>query len=155
VSRKAIWEEVEKLNREGTTVFLTTQYLEEADQLADRVGIISAGRIVSEGTPGQLKAEIGRPHIEVVLADGPTEEAGRVLSRFGKCLPSRDGASLVELEAGAAGVAPVVRALDEAGLTVESLDLVEPTLDDVFVAKTGQHLEGDDEDTSEHAELPG
>ncbi|MGI9557484.1 MAG: DUF4162 domain-containing protein, partial [Solirubrobacterales bacterium] len=153
--RKAIWEEVEKLNREGTTVFLTTQYLEEADQLADRVGIISAGLIVAEGTPDQLKSEIGRPHIEVVLVDGETAEAERVLQRFGKCLPSRNGAALVELEGGASGVAAVVRGLDDAGLTVASLDLVEPSLDDVFLAKTGQHLEGADEDTGEHDEVGG
>jgi ABC-2 type transport system ATP-binding protein len=144
VSRKAIWEEVEKLNREGTTVFLTTQYLEEADQLADRVGIIDDGKIVAEGTPGVLKAEIGRPHLEVVLADGTMDRAEEILRRFGRPLPAKDGAALVELERGAAGVAPVVRALDEAGLVVESLDLVRPTLDDVFVAKTGYHLEGSD-----------
>ena len=65
VSRKAIWEEVTKLNDEGTTVFLTTQYLEEADQLADRVGIISAGKIVAEGTPTSLKAEVGNPRLEL------------------------------------------------------------------------------------------
>jgi ABC-2 type transport system ATP-binding protein len=75
VSRKAIWEEVEKLNREGTTVFLTTQYLEEADMLADRVGIIDDGRIVAEGTPTSLKAEIGRPHLEVRLAEGEFDRA--------------------------------------------------------------------------------
>ena len=142
VSRKAIWEEVDKLNREGTTVFLTTQYLEEADNLADRVGIIDNGEIVAEGTPGSLKAEIGRPHLEVKVADAAAEQADEILARFGKCLPAKDGIALVELETGAAGVAPVVRALDEAGLAVESLDLVEPTLDDVFVAKTGYHLEG-------------
>src|ERR687892_558877 len=68
VSRQAIWEEVQKLNREGTTVFLTTQYLEEADRLADKVGIISAGRLVAEGTPTALKAEVGRPHLELSLA---------------------------------------------------------------------------------------
>ena len=152
VSRKAIWEEVEKLNREGTTVFLTTQYLEEADQLADRVGIIDNGRIVAEGTPGSLKAEIGRPHLEVKVADAGAEQANEILRRFGRCLPSRDGVALVELETGAAGVAPVVRALDEAGLAVESLDLVEPTLDDVFVAKTGYHLEGADTEGAEAAE---
>jgi ABC-2 type transport system ATP-binding protein len=146
VSRKSIWEEVEKLNNEGTTVFLTTQYLEEADNLADRVGIIDNGRIVVEGTPGSLKAEIGRPHLEVKVADAAAEQADEILARFGKCLPSRDGVALVELETGAAGVAPVVRALDDAGLAVESLDLVEPTLDDVFVAKTGYHLEGADTD---------
>jgi ABC-2 type transport system ATP-binding protein len=142
VSRKSIWEEVEKLNREGTTVFLTTQYLEEADQLADRVGIIDDGRLVAEGTPQALKAEIGRPHLEVVLSDRGMDRAEEIMSRFGKPLPAKDGAALVELERGAAGVAPVVRALDEAGLVVESLDLVQPTLDDVFVAKTGYHLEG-------------
>jgi ABC-2 type transport system ATP-binding protein len=142
VSRKAIWEEVDKLNKEGTTVFLTTQYLEEADQLADEVGIIDDGLIVAEGTPAALKAEVGKPHLEVVLVDGTPEQAGEVLSRFGRQLPSKDGAVLVELEGGATGVAPVVRALDEAGLAVESLDLVEPTLDDVFVDKTGYHLEG-------------
>jgi ABC-2 type transport system ATP-binding protein len=142
VSRKSIWEEVEKLNREGTTVFLTTQYLEEADKLADRVGIIDDGRLVAEGTPGALKAEIGRPHLEVVLSDGRMDRAEEIMCRFGKPLPAKDGAALVELERGAAGVAPVVRALDEAGLVVESLDLVQPTLDDVFVAKTGYHLEG-------------
>jgi ABC-2 type transport system ATP-binding protein len=144
VSRKSIWEEVEKLNNEGTTVFLTTQYLEEADNLADRVGIIDNGEIVAEGTPGSLKAEIGRPHLEVSVADAAAEQADEILARFGRCLPSRDGIALVELETGAAGVAPVVRALDDAGLAVESLDLVEPTLDDVFVAKTGYHLEGAD-----------
>jgi ABC-2 type transport system ATP-binding protein len=153
VSRKAIWEEVEKLNREGTTVFLTTQYLEEADNLADRVGIIDNGRIVAEGTPTSLKAEVGHPHLEVRVADGTAERAGEVMARFGKSMPSRDGVALVELESGAAGVAPVVRALDDAGLLVESLDLVEPTLDDVFVEKTGYHLEGADE-AEKQAELP-
>jgi ABC-2 type transport system ATP-binding protein len=146
VSRRTIWEEVEKLNDEGTTVFLTTQYLEEADQLADRVGIIDEGKLVAEGTPGSLKAEVGRPHLEVrVSGDGAEANAERVVAGFGKSLPARDGAILVELEHGAAEVAPVVRALDEAGLAVESLDLVQPTLDDVFVAKTGHHLEADDE----------
>src|SRR5918995_722294 len=152
VSRKSIWEEVEKLNREGTTVFLTTQYLEEADNLADRVGIIDDGRIVAEGTPAVLKAEVGRPHLEVVLADGRMDRAEEILRRFGRPLPAKDGAALVELEGGASGVAPVVRALDEAGLVVESLDLVQPTLDDVFVAKTGYHLEGSDTGEQEAVE---
>jgi ABC-2 type transport system ATP-binding protein len=153
VSRQAIWEEVEKLNKEGTTVFLTTQYLEEADKLADRVGIISAGKLVTEGTPKALKAEVGRPHLELSLASDEGADTARceeILARFGKPMPSRDGLLLVELQEGAAEVGGVVRALDEAGLAIDSLDLVEPTLDDVFVAETGQHLEGDDE-----AEEPG
>ena len=149
VSRRTIWEEVEDLNREGTTVFLTTQYLEEADQLADRVGIIDVGRIVAEDTPGRLKAQIGHPHLEIKLIDGNVERAEGIVARFGKALPSKDGAVLVELEGGAVEVAPVVRALDEAGLTVEALDLVEPSLDDVFVAKTGHHLEPEEPEAGE------
>ena len=144
VSRKAIWEEVSKLNPEGTTVFLTTQYLEEADQLANRVGIIDDGKLVAEGTPQELKGEIGNPHLELSLAEGTASQASEVLARFGKPLPGKDGKLLVELEGGATEIAPVVRALDEAGIAVESLELVEPSLDDVFVAKTGYHLEGDD-----------
>ncbi len=144
VSRKSIWSEVEALNREGTTVFLTTQYLEEADQLADRVGIIASGRIVAEGTPAALKAEVGKPRMELVLASGERSACMEVLGRFGDPLPPRDGTLMVEVATGSAAIAPVVRALDEAGITVESLDVVEPTLDDVFVAKTGQHLEGDE-----------
>jgi len=142
VSRKSIWEEVEALNREGTTVFLTTQYLEEADQLADRVGIISAGRIVAEGTPDSLKAEVGKPRMELLLAAGERTDCMEVLSRFGAPLPPKDGKLMIEVAEGVAAIAPVVRALDEAGILVESLDVVEPTLDDVFVEKTGQHLEG-------------
>jgi ABC-2 type transport system ATP-binding protein len=151
VSRKAIWEEVEKLNREGTTVFLTTQYLEEADQLADRVGIIDRGEIVAEGTPGSLKAAVGRPHLELALADGTADQAQEVVARFGRPLPSKDGKVLVELERGAAQVAGVVRGLDDAGIAVESLELVEPTLDDVFVNKTGHHLEVEEGEEGEQA----
>jgi len=151
VSRQAIWEEVQKLNNEGTTVFLTTQYLEEADKLADRVGIISGGLLVAEGTPTALKAQVGRPHLELSLAGGDDPaHCEEILARFGKPLPARDGKLLVELQHGASEVGPIVRALDEAGLAVESLDLVQPTLDDVFVAKTGQHLEGDEKDTGEN-----
>ena len=142
VSRKSIWEEVEALNREGTTVFLTTQYLEEADQLADRVGIIANGRIVAEGTPDELKNEVGKPRMELILAEGDQGACMEVLGRFGAPLPPKDGKLMIEVAEGVAAIAPVVRALDEAGILVESLDVVEPTLDDVFVDKTGQHLEG-------------
>jgi ABC-2 type transport system ATP-binding protein len=151
VSRKTIWEEVQALNEEGTTVFLTTQYLEEADQLADNVGIIDSGRIVAEGTPERLKAEIGNPHIQLHLADGSVARAEEVCARIGKLLPPKDGRTvLVEVENGAADIPRVVRALDEGGIAVESLELVRPTLDDVFVAKTGYHLE--EEDATEDGE---
>ena len=152
VSRKAIWEEVQALNDDGATIFLTTQYLEEADQLADRVGIIAGGLLVAEDTPNALKAEVGRPHVEISICDGEVERARDVVKDLGKPLPPKDGMILLELEGGATGIAPVVRALDEAGLAVEGLDLVEPTLDDVFVQKTGYHLEGDDEEAAPEAE---
>jgi ABC-2 type transport system ATP-binding protein len=154
VSRKTIWEKVAELNRAGTTVFLTTQYLEEADQLANRVGIIDRGLLVAEGTPAELKTQVGLPHLELTLADGPTEAAREVCERFGRGLPSKDGKVLVELEHGASEVAPVVRALDEAGIAVESLELVEPSLDDVFVEKTGYHLEPEDEGPEESEAQP-
>jgi ABC-2 type transport system ATP-binding protein len=144
VSRRTIWDEVRALNDEGTTVFLTTQYLEEADQLADNVGIIDGGRIVAEGTPESLKAEIGNPHIRLQLEEGSTEAAERACAEIGQLLPPVDGNTvLVEVENGAADIPRVVRALDEAGIGVGSLELVKPTLDDVFVAKTGYHLAQD------------
>jgi ABC-2 type transport system ATP-binding protein len=152
VSRKTIWAEVRMLNDGGTTVFLTTQYLEEADQLADNVGIIDSGRIVAEGTPESLKAEFGHPHIQLQLAAGSVVEAEAVLAPIGRLLPPKDGKKvLVEVENGAADIPPVVRALDEAGIAVESLELVRPTLDDVFVAKTGYHLEEESEENAEEA----
>ena len=150
VSRKTIWEEVRALNDDGTTVFLTTQYLEEADQLADNVGIIDSGRIVAEGTPESLKAEIGHPHIQLQLAAGSVAEAEAILAPVGKLLPPKDGKKvLVEVEGGAAEIPRVVRILDEAGIAVESLELVRPTLDDVFVEKTGYHLEEESEENAE------
>ena len=154
VSRKTIWEEVAELNREGTTVFLTTQYLEEADQLANRVGIIDDGKLVAEDTPESLKAQVGRPHLELSLAAEVADRANEVVSRFGKPLPAKDGKILVELAGGASEVAPVVVALDESGIAVESLELVQPSLDDVFVAKTGYHLEAEEEDTGEQEVEP-
>ena len=147
VSRKTIWEEVRALNDEGTTVFLTTQYLEEADQLADNVGIIDSGRIVAEGTPESLKAEMGSPHVQLQLEEGSIVEAEEICGRIGKLLPPKDGRTvLVEVENGAADIPRVVRALDDAGIGVGALELVQPTLDDVFVAKTGYHLESEEEE---------
>ncbi len=145
-SRLTLWEEVRRLRGEGTTVFLTTQYLEEADQLADRVAIIAGGRLVAEGSPTALKSEVGRPHLDISLAGRwDREHARAVLARFGDDRPSGDDARVsVTLQRGASEIAPIVRALDDAGLQVEALEIVQPTLDDVFLEKTGQRLEGDD-----------
>ena len=137
-SRTALWEEVGRLARdEGVTVFLTTQYLEEADVLADRVGIIDHGHIVAEGTPAALKAQVGRPTVEALPADPRIAD---VLARFGDPVPSAKGVA-VRL-AGHADLAGIVRALDSENLQVENLQLHQPSLDDVFLAKTGRSLEG-------------
>ncbi len=143
-SRNALWAEVARLARdEGVTVFLTTQYLEEADLLADRVGIIDHGRIVAEGTPVSLKAEIGRPSVEAIPAD-PAELAAvsRTLARFGAPVPGSPKAASVRLDGGEEALADVVRAFDAEGLHLQHLQLHAPTLDDVFLAKTGRSLEG-------------
>ena len=143
-SRSALWDEVTRLTREdGVTVFLTTQYLEEADALADRVGIIDRGRIVAEGTPQALKDEIGRPSVEIVPAKEDDHEAlVAVLSRFGESVPALSQSVAVRLRGGESQLAEVVRALDSAGISVSQLRLHAPTLDDVFLEKTGRSLEG-------------
>ncbi|MGB2954264.1 MAG: ATP-binding cassette domain-containing protein [Gaiellaceae bacterium] len=151
-SRTALWEEVGRLAREdGVTVFLTTQYLEEADVLADRVGIIDHGRIVAEGTPAALKAQVGRPTVEAIPDDpAERERLASVLAGFGEPVPSPKGVA-VRLRSGDDDLAEVVRALDAEGLKVEHLQLHQPSLDDVFLAKTGRSLEGEAPDEEQLA----
>ena len=153
-SRADMWNEVARLAREdGVTVFLTTQYLEEADVLADRVAIIDHGRIVAEGTPEALKAEIGRPSVEAVPADrGDRDAVARLLARFGSPVPAPPGAAAVRLESGE-DLASVVRALDGGGIRVADLQLHQPSLDDVFLAKTGRKLDADEEQAEQQAEV--
>lgn len=144
-SRSAIWAEVRRLAREeGVTVFLTTQYLEEADQLSDRIAIIDHGTIVAEGTPECLKAEIGRPSVEALPAHADDNPAlAEVLMQFGEPVPARSKEAVaVRLASGAVDLADIVRLIDRRGLRIASLNLHEPTLDDVFLAKTGYSLEG-------------
>ena len=143
-SRQALWEEVRRLNSEhGTTVFLTTQYLEEADQLADRIAIIDGGRIVRQGSPSELKATVGAPTLRIDVGDGDDAVARSVLSRFGSQRPAREGRVAVGLEGGAAHLAEVIRALDQAGVGVAHFELDAPSLDDVFAEAAGRRLEGD------------
>ena len=143
-SRTALWAEVGRLAREdGVTVFLTTQYLEEADMLADRVGIIDEGRIVAEGTPPELKAEIGHPTVEVIPADPDQRpELARILEQFGEPAQVSPKSLAVRLTGDDFGLADVVRALDAEDIHVDHLQLHAPSLDDVFLAKTGRTLEG-------------
>ena len=143
-SRTALWEEVARLaHDEGMTVFLTTQYLEEADILADRIGIIDHGSIVAEGTPTALKAEIGSPSVEVTPTDPDAgDRLGELLAGFGETRRNGQASVTVQLPGGEAELAEVVRILDRADLHVQTLQLHQPSLDDVFLAKTGRKLEG-------------
>jgi len=155
-SRSALWEEVARLARdEGMTVFLTTQYLEEADVLADRIGIIDHGHIVAEGTTSQLKADIGGPSVEVTPAE--PDEGGRLaelLTEFGEMRRDGNGSVTVQLPGGEGELAEVIRILDRADLRVETLQLHQPSLDDVFLAKTGRKLEGSGDGAETADETP-
>ena len=142
-SRARVWEEVRALNSElGTTIFLTTQYLEEADALCGRVGIINHGQIVAEGTPDDLKRSVGSDVIQVTLNTDDAEAAEALLK-----LPNVDKvdlgprALLVSVSNGAAAVSPVAIALDAIGASVAELTLRTPTLDDVFLELTGDRIE--------------
>jgi len=156
-SRAALWDEVRRLAGDGVTVFLTTQYLEEADVLADRVGIIDKGRIVAEGTPTELKASIGRPSVEAIPEDpGERERLGAVLARFGEPAAASSNGVAVRLPEGVSDLADIIRAIDGEDLRIADLRLHTPTLDDVFLAKTGRSLEGAGDHADEQpAQSPG
>jgi ABC-2 type transport system ATP-binding protein len=142
-SRTALWHEVRSLARDdGVTVFLTTQYLDEADALADHVDIINAGRIVASDTPHALKAEFGRPTVIVRPVDeANTGALAAALAEFGRPSTAGGAAEAVQLLAGV-DLSDIVRALDGRGIAVAELRLQAPSLDDVFLAKTGHSLEG-------------
>jgi ABC-2 type transport system ATP-binding protein len=150
-SRAAIWEEVRRLNVElGMTIFLTTQYLEEADRLADEVAIINKGRIVAHGTPDELKREVGEEVVE--LQFGSCEDAARAYDVLAPIAPNRQAANRdLRLYFGRAAenVPELVRALDGAGLRLQGLTIEQPTLDDVFLRVTGEALEHEVDEAAE------
>jgi ABC-2 type transport system ATP-binding protein len=147
VSRARVWDEVRRLNREqGMTIFLTTQYLEEADELCDRVGIIAAGRIVAEGTPGDLKRAIGADVIVARVAGDADAARGAVAG-----LPGIDSVHvqhdtlIIATRDGSAALSPVAVELNGCGVRVLDITLRTPTLDDVFFEATGAHIRKEDE----------
>ena len=151
VSRARVWEEVRRLNAElGVTIFLTTQYLEEADRLADRVGIIDRGRIVAEGTPAELKKSVGQDLVVVSTRVGSFATDGAVDRLRGLAaverVEARDGEISLSTPDGPRTVGRVAVALEEAGVAVEGLTLRTPTLDDVFLEVTGNRMRGPDEE---------
>jgi ABC-2 type transport system ATP-binding protein len=149
-SRLTVWDEVRRINASGTTVFLTTQYLEEADKLCDYVAIIDAGQIVAEGTPASLKAELGHDVVSVTL-DGADPETTRnalgELPGLERIVVEAD-ALLLYVDDGPALIAQIVRNLDREQLRVGAISVARPSLDDVFLQATGRRLEGAEEESS-------
>jgi ABC-2 type transport system ATP-binding protein len=141
-SRRDVWREVRRLNRElGITIFLTTQYLEEADELADMVAIIVAGKIVAEGSPAKLKAAMGEESINLVFDNPELAEKGQsTLEPMGDRIQLDRDTVRLYLSKAAGSIPTVINRLQSVGLTPVSLTLTQPTLDDVFLQVTGQRL---------------
>jgi ABC-2 type transport system ATP-binding protein len=140
-SRAGIWDEVRRLaNEDGVAVFLTTQYLDEADALADRIAIIDRGRIAAQGSPHELKARIGDRSVVVRVGAEQAVAVAGVLSTFGHASAAADGAVRCQLRGDGVDLAVIVRALDVANVKVESLSVHAPTLDDVFFSETGRPM---------------
>jgi ABC-2 type transport system ATP-binding protein len=145
-SRIALWATIEGLVSGGATVLLTTQYLDEADRLADQLAVIDHGRVIAEGTPAELKAETGGERLELRLADRTSGAAAlEALAPLTDGSPRAEGAVLiVPLRQRAGAVVEAVRRLDQAGVAVDDLAVVTATLDDVFLQLTGHAAEGEE-----------
>ncbi len=148
VSRTRVWDEVRRLNEElGMTILLTTQYLEEADLLAHRVGIIDGGRLVAEGTPTELKRQVADDLIVARIDGDPGHAAAALASVAGiRVVDATDHEVMVATGDGAAAIGPVAVALAEAAIELRDLTLRTPTLDDVFLEMTGNRLRADETD---------
>jgi ABC-2 type transport system ATP-binding protein len=148
ITREAVWRYVQDLNtRLGVTFFLTTQYLEEADRLAENIAIMDAGKIVASGSPAELKATISADAISLKFGEkSALQQAEALLRRFEGAEDVRvtNDEAILYIRDGAGAVAQVVRSLDDAGLPVTSLQLTQATLDDVFLRATGHHLEAEE-----------
>jgi ABC-2 type transport system ATP-binding protein len=146
-SRIGLWEAIEALVTGGTTVLLTTQYLDEADRLADRIAVIDHGALIAEGTPASLKARVGGERLEIRLENGQSEEAIAVLRALADGQPSvEDGSVRVPLRDRRGAITEAVRRLDAAGVAIDDIALRTPTLDDVFLTLTGHAAEEEAEE---------
>jgi ABC-2 type transport system ATP-binding protein len=144
-SRLGLWELIEGLVSEGTTVLLTTQYLDEADRLCDRIAVIDRGLVIAEGTPSELKRQVGGERLEIHLGDGSEpDRAIEALAGFGDRPYLEDGSVRVPLRDRQGAIARAVRQLDDAGVAIDDIAVVTPTLDDVFLQLTGHAAEEDE-----------
>ena len=144
-SRLGLWELIERLVSEGTSVLLTTQYLDEADRLCDRISVIDQGLVIAEGTPEELKRQVGGERLDIRLGDvAERDRAIEALVGFGDTAPyAEDGSVRVPLRERKGAIARAVRQLDDAGVAIDDIVIVTPTLDDVFLQLTGHAAEED------------
>jgi len=147
-SRIGLWDAIEALVSEGTTVLLTTQYLDEADRLADRIAVIDQGLVIAEGTPDELKDQVGGERLDIHLCDGQRgEEAVAALASIASDRPFlEDGSVRVPVAQRRGTIAEAVRALDDAGIAIDDISVSVPTLDDVFLNLTGRPAEPETEE---------
>jgi ABC-2 type transport system ATP-binding protein len=145
-SRIALWETIEECVAGGTTVLLTTQYLDEADRLADRIAVIDRGRVIAEGTPDELKSQVGGERLEVSVGDPEqAEAAARAMAEVADGSPGADGRLVsAPIRRRDGVIVEAVRRLDDAGVEVDDLTVRRPTLDDVFITLTGHAAEAVD-----------
>ncbi|MFG2622324.1 ATP-binding cassette domain-containing protein [Streptomyces sp. NPDC048507] len=156
-NRQALWDVIEELVAGGTTLLLTTQYLEEADRLAHDIAVVDQGKVIARGTSDQLKAQTGGERVEVVVHERDhIATARQVLAGFGKgeaTVEEHTRKLTVPVSGGAKLLAEVIRELDSRGIEIDDIGLRRPTLDDVFISLTGHAAErGADEDTTAGAE---
>jgi ABC-2 type transport system ATP-binding protein len=146
-SRIGLWDAMEALVAGGTTVLLTTQYLDEADRLADRIAVIDRGLVIAEGTASELKQEVGGDRLEIHLCDdGRSQDAVAALTTIASDRPFvEDGSLSVPVEQRRGTIADAVRRLDDAGIAIDDISVRTPTLDDVFLNLTGRSTEQEEE----------
>jgi ABC-2 type transport system ATP-binding protein len=153
-SRNALWETIRELVAGGTTVLLTTQYLEEADRLVERLAVVDGGKVIAEGTPAGLKGRLGSTVIEIAMGEEAAAlRAQALLARAGDGGPEREGSTLRLSSDGPRVLMDVLRSLDAEGLSPASLTVRDPSLDDVFLALTGHHAEPATDPAEEPAQI--